>query len=43
MQSSQDAIVGRTLEGTVTSWNLSATRMFGYSAHEAIGSAMSFL
>ena len=35
--SAKDAIVSKTLEGIVTSWNASAERMFGYSAGEMIG------
>ena len=34
---SQDAIVARTIEGRLTSWNPGATRLYGYSAEEAIG------
>jgi PAS domain S-box-containing protein len=41
--SSDDAIVGKTLEGIVTSWNAGAERVFGYTAQEMIGQPISRL
>jgi len=40
---SEDAIIGRTLEGIVTSWNPAAARMFGYSSGEIIGKPVDLL
>jgi len=39
--SSDDAIVSKTLEGRVTSWNAGAARIFGYEADEMIGQPIS--
>jgi len=41
--SSEDAIVGKTLDGIVTSWNTAAERMFGYTAEEMIGQPIAIL
>jgi len=37
VDNSSDAILSHTKEGTISSWNLSAQRMFGYTSEEAIG------
>jgi two-component system, cell cycle sensor histidine kinase and response regulator CckA len=38
--SSADAIIGKTIDGVVTSWNAAAERMFGYSTEEMVGSSI---
>ncbi len=40
VESSDDAIVGKTLESVITSWNKGAERIFGYTAEEAIGQSI---
>ena len=40
---SDDAIIGKTLEGTITSWNAGAERIYGYLAAEVIGKPVSML
>jgi PAS domain S-box-containing protein len=37
---SDDAIVGKQLDGTVTSWNPAAERLYGWSAHEMVGQSI---
>ncbi|WP_348270198.1 PAS domain S-box protein [Edaphobacter paludis] len=43
VESSDDAIIGESLEGIVTSWNNSAKRIFGYEASEVLGRHISLL
>jgi PAS domain S-box-containing protein len=41
--SSNDAIIGKTLEGIITNWNDGARRIFGYSEDEVIGKSVTIL
>jgi two-component system, chemotaxis family, CheB/CheR fusion protein len=43
VESSEDAIIGSTLDGIITTWNRGAERLYGYSSEEAIGQRASLL
>ncbi len=43
MESSSDAIIGKTLDGNIISWNKSAERIYGYTEAEIIGRPISIL
>jgi PAS domain S-box-containing protein len=43
VDSSDDGIIGKTLDGTITAWNRGAEKVFGYSSSEALGKSMRML
>lgn len=43
IESADDAIVSKTLDGIITSWNKGAERMFGYTAEEVIGKSIKII
>jgi PAS domain S-box-containing protein len=43
VESSDDAIIGKTLEGIITSWNAAAGRIYGYRAEEVVGQSILLL
>ena len=43
IESSDDAIIGKTLDGVITSWNKGAQKIYGYSAEEVAGKPINIL
>jgi PAS domain S-box-containing protein len=43
VESSEDAIIGKTLDGVITNWNKGAEKIYGYAAAEAIGKHISII
>jgi PAS domain S-box-containing protein len=43
VESSDDAIIGKSLDGTIVSWNAGAQRMYGYTPAEAVGQSIALI
>ncbi|MBI2832031.1 MAG: PAS domain S-box protein, partial [Chloroflexi bacterium] len=43
VQAAEDAVITKDFDGTITSWNPAAERMFGYSEKEALGKPISII
>jgi PAS domain S-box-containing protein len=43
VEDSQDAIIGKTIDGVITNWNPAAERLYGFTAKEAIGQPISII
>ncbi|HEX7165617.1 MAG TPA: PAS domain S-box protein [Acidimicrobiales bacterium] len=43
VEASADAVIGKTLDGTIVSWNPAAERLYGYTSEEAVGHSIAML
>src|SRR5262245_19560561 len=43
VDASDDAIIGKTIDGTIISWNQGAEKIYGYKAEEVLGQSISLL
>ena len=43
VESADDAIIGKTIDGTIISWNKGAEKIYGYTAEEVLGHSISLL
>src|SRR5450432_3309957 len=43
LESSDDAIIAKSLDGTILDWNPAAQRLFGYTAAQAVGQQMNLI
>jgi PAS domain-containing protein len=43
VEASDDAIIGKTLDGTIVSWNKGAEKIYGYKAEEVLGHSIALL
>ena len=43
LDASDDAVIGKTLDNVIRSWNRTAERMYGYTADEVIGKSLAIL
>ena len=43
VESSDDAIIGKVLDGTIVSWNAGAQRLYGHTAAQAVGQSITLI